>query len=267
LTYLGIPLSYRGESEGTICLFSRTLRELTSQEVALLEAIGRQIVIGLENARLFRETQAALAEVEATHRSYLRRGWQEHLRLREMRDRSGFVCDRVGGGRAEDVRAAADLWRPEMERALMEGGAATAREDEADGGGRHGLAVPISLRGETLGVLGVESSTHARTWSESDIALLQAVSEQLAQTLEMARLFADTQRRAEREQLIAEITTRIRASTGVEDILKTTAEELGRALGTSRTRVRLGVESPSSPPGGVDLEPSEEAQPREYEGE
>jgi len=67
------------------------------------------------------------------------------------------------------------------------------------------------------------------------------VSDQLGQALESARLFADAQRRAERERLIGEITAHIRASTDMQDIAETTATELGRVLGTARALVRVGA--------------------------
>jgi len=124
-----------------------------------------------------------------------------------------------------------------MERALR-GGFSALPED-----GQGGLAVPITLRGHTLGVLGVEAPAGDRQWTEDDLALIQAVSEQLAQTLEAARLFADTQRSAERERLIGEITSRIRASTEVQAILETTAVELARALGAPRALVRLTADT------------------------
>jgi GAF domain-containing protein len=60
--------------------------------------------------------------------------------------------------------------------------------------------------------------------------------------LESARLFEDAQQRAWREQAVGQIMARVRASTGVEDILQTAAEELGRALGVSRAIVRLDIE-------------------------
>jgi GAF domain-containing protein len=260
LAYLGVPLEYRGRNEGTICLFHRFVRESTSQEIALLEEIGRQIVVGVENARLFEQTQAALAEVEATHRSYVRRGWQDHLRQREMLGRSGFVYDRIQATQPDGAVADPDLWRPEMERALADGDAAIA-VDDSDDGGRSGLAIPISLREQTFGVLGVELPTPDHHWSEDDIALIEAVSDQLAQTLETARLFADSQRRAERERLIGEITTKIRASADIEDILETTAVELGRALGTSRALVRLSTEQPTPDDPGSPAASAQDAQP------
>jgi GAF domain-containing protein len=173
--------------------------------------------------------------VEAAHRSYLRRGWQEHLRQREVLERSGFLYDRSAADVEEGLVAVPDLWRPEIERALKEGGPAPEVEED-----RASLAVPITLRGQTLGVIGVEGPAGERQWTEEDMALIEAVSEQLGQTLETARLFADTQRRAERERLIGEITAKIRASTDMRDILETTAVELGQVLGTSRALVRVG---------------------------
>jgi GAF domain-containing protein len=120
--------------------------------------------------------------------------------------------------------------------------------------------MPITIRGETIGVLGVEASSSDYQWTEEDRALIEAVGEQLAQALESARLFADTQRRAERERLVGEITAKIRASTDVREILETTAMELGQALGTSRALVRLGSEEPASQPMDDELETGEESE-------
>ena len=151
-----------------------------------------------------------------------------------------------------------------MTRALEEGSPSAIRS--TDGGQeRTGVAVPIKLRGQTLGVLGVETDAGDRQWSDEEMALLAEISQQLGQALENARLFADTERTAERERLIGEITAKIRASNDVRDILRTTAEELGQVLGTSRALVQLAppgqggrspgqVESPAHPPA-----PSEEA--------
>jgi GAF domain-containing protein len=216
---------------------------MSDREVALMEAIGGQIGVGIANSRLYQETQKALAQVEAVQRSYLRQGWQEHLRQREILRRGGFLYDRDQTGQAENTVQVTGLWHPEMQQALQQGRPATVGQDN-DSEERTGLAVPITLRGQTLGVLGVESPDGNHQWTEDDMALIEAVSEQLGQTLESARLFADTQRQAERERLIGEITSRIRASANIQDILETTAVELAQALGTSRAMVRLGFEEP-----------------------
>jgi GAF domain-containing protein len=74
----------------------------------------------------------------------------------------------------------------------------------------------------------------------------QAVAEQVALTLENMRLFEETRQRARREQMIREITSKMRGSTDLDTILQTTVQELAKVLGTSRTFVRLGTDSPST---------------------
>jgi len=232
-----VPVQYRGRLLGTLTAVNRIDEpDFTQRHLDLMVGMASQAAMAIENARLFEQTRAALAEVEATHRNYLRREWQDHLRQHETLRRSGFVYDLSGP--ADQVVIAPDFWRPEMEQALAQRGVVTVHS--GDEGGWAGLAIPITVRGETIGVLGVEAPAGERRWTEDDLALIAAVSDQLGQTLETARLFADTQRRAERERLIGEITARIRASTDIESILETTAVELGRALGTARAVVRLG---------------------------
>jgi GAF domain-containing protein len=269
VSWVGVPIKAGDRVLGVLALQNyERAHHFDARDGDLLLAIANQAAIALENIRLFDESQAALAEVEKTHRSYLHAAWQDHLRGRRGLSTGGLVYERpasperalAGAGpsatvaarkpAAADVANVPDLWRPEMERALKSGFSGPAPE----GGG--GLAVPITLRGQTLGVLGVELPEGGRQWTEDDLALVQAVSEQLAQTLETARLFADTQRSAERERLIGEITSRVRASTDVRAILETAAVELGRALGTSRALVRLATDAlPEGPegtlPGGL----------------
>ena len=60
------------------------------------------------------------------------------------------------------------------------------------------------------------------------------------------RLFEETRRRARREQMIREITTKMRGSTDLDTILQTTVQELAKVLGTSRTFVQLGAGSQST---------------------
>ncbi|NIV34693.1 MAG: GAF domain-containing protein, partial [Anaerolineae bacterium] len=98
LTYAGTPLVHRDRQVGTFCFFDPDVHKLAERDLVMLEAIGRQIGVGVANARLYQQTEAALAEVQAAHQSYLRRGWQEHLRQRKVLGRSGFVYQSSGSG-------------------------------------------------------------------------------------------------------------------------------------------------------------------------
>ncbi len=235
-----LPLRVGSQVIGTLNLGSGRPAAFHEDDLPPLHQIADQMALALERARLLEETRTALAEAEEAHRAYLRKSWQEHLQQQEMLARSGFLYDRAQEEPSAGLVAVPDLWRPEMEKAVHSGAPAVVREEDEEAE-RVALAIPIRVRGQTIGVLGVEAPDAERRWTEDDLALVEAVSDQLGQTLESARLFADAQRRAERERLIGEITARIRASTDMRDIVRTTATELGRTLGTARVLVRVGL--------------------------
>lgn len=252
-SWLGVPITLGDQVLGTmVALDYERERAFDERTEELMVSLANRAALALQNVRLLAETRAALEEVEAAHRSYLRQGWQEYLRQQALLEQSAFVYDEASAhvegarpGQREKGVPVPGFWRREMEQALAGSAQRTPSDTEPGGdspptdGSPSGLAVPISLRGQTFGVLGVEALPDGRQWTEEDRALIEAVSEQLAQTLESARLFSETQRRAERERIVGEITAKIRASTDIHDILETTAVELGRVLGTSRTLVKL----------------------------
>jgi GAF domain-containing protein len=198
---------------GRVYLAYREQREFLDGDSALLGGIANRMSGYIENRRLFEQTQGALAEVEATHRSYLRGRWRDYLDQRETLRQGGFLYDQSEKGVVTSTE--------------------TEREDPAE------LAVPIVLRGQTIGVLGLEDPYGTRQWSEEDQNLVEAVSRQLALALENARLLEDTQRRAAREQLIGDITARMRETLDMETVLKTAIREIGDALGLARVEVRM----------------------------
>jgi adenylate cyclase len=108
---------------------------------------------------------------------------------------------------------------------------------------RAALSVPIKLRGQVIGVLDLHEADEARLWTEHEIALAEAVAEQLALALESARLFEQTQARARREALTRRITDRIRDAMDVDAMLKTAIQELGQALGAPRVYIRLATDA------------------------
>ncbi len=218
LSWLGVPLLIGDQILGVMTIQSYTTPGLYDEhDRDLLSAFASQTAIAIQNARLFEQTRAALAEVEATHQRYLREQWKSFLT--DVTERAfGYLDGPNGLVRASKESLASDP--------------ATAAS---------GLAVPIRLRGEPIGVLEFSDKDAKHTWSEDERDLVEALADQAALALENARLFEETQSRAQREQLINEITARVRASTNIETILRTAAEELSRTLNLPRTRIRLGA--------------------------
>ncbi len=98
------------------------------------------------------------------------------------------------------------------------------------------VLVPIELRGETIGMLAVQTPS-IDALSQDQIDLIKAVAERVALSAENARLFDETSRRAERERMVSDITSKIRSVNDPDLMIKTAMEELRNALGVSRVEV------------------------------
>ncbi|MBN1976080.1 MAG: GAF domain-containing protein [Anaerolineae bacterium] len=100
------------------------------------------------------------------------------------------------------------------------------------------VAVPIAMGERALGVLDVQHNVVGGL-GEADVDLLQSIAGQVAVALQNTRLFAEAQRRAERQTRVNLVTQRIQSTTTVEDALQVAVRELGRAVEAGETSVRL----------------------------
>ena len=229
-----LPLWVGNRQLGLLMLVSEQPHHFADKEIRPYTSLARQIAIALENRRLFDQTRAALEEVETTQRRYLGQQWEKYL-VTAADKSAGFVDGPLG------LTATDSLWLPEMEQALEVGEPIFVVGSEGPSQ-RSALALPLKLRGMPIGVLEFYEEGARREWSNDEQALVQALADQAVLALENARLFEDTQARAQREQLINQITARVRASTDMQTILRTTSEELTRVLDLPWARIRLGID-------------------------
>lgn len=140
------------------------------------------------------------------------------------------------------ISAAKSIHTPALDQALASGESVAL---PASSKNEHPiLAIPVKVRDLVIGYIHIEAAEVNRKWTEDEIAMVQSVSERAALALENARLFEETERRAEQEQNMARVTARIGEGTSFERIMQTTIQEIGRTLGAKRTFIQL--ESPSS---------------------
>jgi PAS domain S-box-containing protein len=92
------------------------------------------------------------------------------------------------------------------------------------------LFVPLRLGQQIKGVMSVQSYKF-NAYNDRDIVLLNSIANQVIVALENIRLYKETEARARREQMLREITARVRSSVDVNNIMRITAQELGHALG------------------------------------
>jgi GAF domain-containing protein len=114
------------------------------------------------------------------------------------------------------------------------------------------LAVPIKLGGTVLGVLDVQNNT-VGSLGEEDHLLLIGLCGQIAVAInsrqtetEREQLLAEVEQRAYREQMIREITEKMRSASSLEELLRVTARELGQRFDADYALIELGLEASSS---------------------
>ena len=102
------------------------------------------------------------------------------------------------------------------------------------------LAAPVLIHGQQIGVLRLEDTAADRQWTANEKTLLQTVAGEVAIAIENARLIEQTERRAQREHTVADISSRMLAANDIESILRTAGDELGRVLRVGRVALQLG---------------------------
>jgi GAF domain-containing protein len=102
------------------------------------------------------------------------------------------------------------------------------------------VAIPIKIRGAVIGVVNTYKPQSNGEFSQEEIRLLESITEQLGVALDSARLFAETQQKAEQERLISEATANMRATLDIDTILQTATREIYQALGLQDVTIKLG---------------------------
>jgi len=103
---------------------------------------------------------------------------------------------------------------------------------------RSELAVPIQIGDRLLGVLDVQS-TQLDAYTQDDIAVLQALTSQLAISLENARLLEQTQQRVSELTALRQITLQLISTTSLPTVLETIAASALHLIGASDVDIYL----------------------------
>ncbi len=117
------------------------------------------------------------------------------------------------------------------------------------------LLVPVRIQEDSLGFIACLSNQPHR-WSAQEIDLLQFMAQQLEVAIEQAQLYEQTQKQAQRERLVNQITAQTRQSFELEKILNGAIAQLLDALQVDRCLVHL-VEDINESPNLSNVEASE----------
>lgn len=208
---MALPLIISGEIIGALDVQSTEPNAFSHEDVDVLSTLADQVSLAIQNARLYDQMQRSLVEAEAISRQYFREAWNQ---LTQDQKVTGFRYT-AGGTIPLDNNH---------------------KQDQKEDGERKTVSVPIVIRGENVGMLEVLVPAQERV-KPDQMDLIRAVADRVAIFAENARLFDQTTLRAERERLVAEITTKIRGTNDPREMIQIAVEELREALDVSQIEI------------------------------
>ena len=282
--------SHTGQvAAGSETTSDNNLADWRSDEIKLLETLVEQMGIALDSARLFEDTQLRarreriVGDITSHIRSTLDIRTTLQTAVRELRAELGLAEVEIRlievlqprivtgqlaekgqprvqteiGYRCTNLDEPVEVsgsWAPYMLQARFTGKA--IQPDQVT------LAVPVKIRDQVEGMVKLCKPGEADPWTKDEIDLAEILSERLGSAVESARLYEETNRRAERERLTSEIIAKMRSSNDPRTIIQTATYELRKALNVDRAQSKVktpqttadssGELAPDANPGGND---------------
>jgi len=223
-----LPLIAHGKVSGAMLVRAVGDTAFSTEDIIALQTMADQLANAITNARLFAESQSRFEELQKLQRQMTGEAWAEYTGAQRV---VGYTYDLSQLTPLETPAAVPNI------PAFSRGEIVTQQgEDGAT------LLAPITLHGESIGWLNFEETERARDWSADDIAVIEAVREQLALTLENRLLFEQTATALAETSTLYEIGQHISEAQNAEDILQATVEGLSRR--PEPDYVMVGVQEP-----------------------
>ncbi|MBZ0291588.1 MAG: GAF domain-containing protein [Anaerolineae bacterium] len=182
----------------------------------------------LERERLVQESETNWREIHRLNREMTRAGWMDYVSQKPAM--SGVTLQ--GSELRHGAAWSASLLQAGYDRQPV---VTSSNGNSSD----NTVAVPVMLRGEVIGVIGVEVGGDRQ--QDEVVEMVSVIAERLAVSLENARLFEESQASTAQEHQINQIVTRYQEGVDVNDLLRITLSELSENLGAQRGAIRLGV--------------------------
>lgn len=213
-----LPLSVRGNVIGMLDIHSDQPQAFNLQEAGILQTLADLVAIYFDNVRLINETRTLVTQLEANTSLQTQQTWKKMTRRKKP----------------------AYQYTPAGVRPIF---SADNAEGESEG-----LRVPLILYGQKIGAIKLKRRGGKTQWSQRELSLVEKIAEQVALALENSRLVDEAQKNAMRDQMIANISTRIRETLDIESVVGTATTELRRVFDLKEAEIVIGPSSSDALP-------------------
>jgi GAF domain-containing protein/HAMP domain-containing protein len=235
-----LPLKVGTNVIGVINFQSAEKSIFDEETVYVLQIMSDQLAVAILNIRLLTDMTKNIEEMQRMYGTYTHESWRNY----QQREFDSLNNQNSLGYRhylletepissvSSQIREAIQIGQPVIQESE------TQKFSESEVEANQVLAVPIKVRGQTIGAIEIQISEQAI--SPDIVTLYEEVANRLALILENARLLQEAQGLALREQQINMLSSNIRNSVNLDTILQNTVREIGKAFGSTRTFVFLG---------------------------
>jgi GAF domain-containing protein/HAMP domain-containing protein len=225
---MALPLKAENNIIGVLDVQSDQEQAFNEDDVAIMQVMADQLATAIERTRLLQEVQRNLKELESAYGRFTGQNWEQS---------SAGNLTGMRGYRFDNIRIQPVTELTELADTVLKTGTMMSSNGSKPGVDKeYKVAIPIKLRGQTIGVVNLKLK---EGYDRNTISVIELAAERLASAMESARLYEEARLRADREQSISRITTAISASTEYEQILQTTVREIGSILSDTEVAIQL----------------------------
>ena len=207
---VALPLRFGQEIIGVLDVQSTEINAFSKDDMEIFTVLADQLSVAIQNARSLEQAKRAVNEAEFATSQLTGTTWKSYT------DKIQIKGYRYDGLRPEPIKSRA----------------ASKKEKNA-------VQIPVELRGQTIGRLKLMSQDASRKLTEDELAIIQSTADRVALAIDSARLLDEAQKRAARETVLSEISSKLSSSSQLDNILRDTVEELGLTLKGSTVTFQL----------------------------
>jgi GAF domain-containing protein len=217
---MAVPLMVGQRLIGALDVQSSRIEAFGEGDIRVVEAIAGDLAFAIDHARLSQEQQAQLFELEGDVQDRIRQSWSKFVRA--------GTASVIHLGSTGDTEGSFT----ELTQAARRG--QTVVSDD-----KREVVVPVRVRGETIATIGARKPGEGDTWSEEDVALIEAVAGQAALAMETARQYADEQRRVAELEVVNRVSQAASQLLRVDSLLRMVGRQIIQVMGQTDVQVAL----------------------------